>query len=183
MRPGEVPFPLHTIWVDRVPEPKRGKNRVHLEVYARPEDLLGLGGTVLADHGDWQVLGDPEGNEFCVFPRPDEVAAIDAPAQVFAICVDSATPVELAAWWQARLGGELRPGPDGRLRWLHGAAGLGEVAFKAVPATDARLVKNRCHWDVTGSVAEFTDAGARVFGPGRNWTVLTDPEGNEFCVF
>jgi hypothetical protein len=183
VRPGAAAFPLHTLWVDRVPEPKTGKNRVHLDVYGRTEDLLQLGATVLADHGRWQVLGDPEGNEFCVFPRPDTVTPIDAPAHVFGICVDSATPVELAAWWHARLGGELGPGPDGRLRWLRGAVGLGAVVLKAVQVDDPRLVKNRCHWDVTGSVLEFTDTGALVLGPGRAWSVLADPEGNEFCVF
>jgi len=184
VRPGDAPFPLHTLWVNRVPEPRTGKNRVHLDVYARTEDLLELGATLLADHGRWQVLGDPEGNELCAFPRPDAVTPIDAPAQVFAVCVDSATPVELAAWWQARLGGELVPGrPDGRLRWLDGAAGLGAVSFKAVQVDDPRLVKNRCHWDVTGQVAEFTAAGARVVARHRDWTVLADPDGNEFCVF
>ena len=58
----------------RVPEGKTVKNRLHLDF--RPDDrdatvarLVGLGAT-LADVGqgeqDWVVLGDPEGNEFCV---------------------------------------------------------------------------------------------------------------------
>jgi hypothetical protein len=57
-----------------VPEPKAGKNRLHLDL--RPDDrdaevqrLLGLGATH-ADVGQgdesWVVLADPEGNEFCV---------------------------------------------------------------------------------------------------------------------
>jgi hypothetical protein len=57
-----------------VPEPKSGKNRLHLDF--RPDDrnaeverLLALGAT-LADVGQgeqsWVVLADPEGNEFCV---------------------------------------------------------------------------------------------------------------------
>ncbi|MBA3369715.1 MAG: VOC family protein [Geodermatophilaceae bacterium] len=60
-----------------VPEPKSGKNRVHLDVRvgadasaAKIEQLTGLGATVIGKgeqggHG-WVVLSDPEGNEFCV---------------------------------------------------------------------------------------------------------------------
>ena len=58
----------------RVPEGKSVKNRVHLDF--RPDDrdatvarLVDLGATQ-ADVGqgeeNWVVLGDPEGNEFCV---------------------------------------------------------------------------------------------------------------------
>jgi hypothetical protein len=60
-----------------VPEPKTVKNRLHLDL--RSTDLaeataqaLALGATRADDvyHGDqWQVLRDPEGNEFCLL-RP-----------------------------------------------------------------------------------------------------------------
>ena len=59
----------------RVPEPKAGKNRVHLdfraEVMADEVDrLVRLGATVIAERslGDfcWTVMADPAGNEFCV---------------------------------------------------------------------------------------------------------------------
>ena len=58
----------------RVPEPKVGKNRLHLDF--RPDDqqreverLLALGATRIdVGQGDvpWVVMADPEGNEFCV---------------------------------------------------------------------------------------------------------------------
>jgi hypothetical protein len=57
-----------------VPEPKAGKNRVHLDVHADDMDAeverLGeLGATVLTKFGDGHVLlTDPEGNEFCLMP-------------------------------------------------------------------------------------------------------------------
>jgi predicted enzyme related to lactoylglutathione lyase len=68
-----APFGIDFI---RVPEPKRTKNRLHLDLNAtdREQDaelrrLLGLGAT-LADIGQgevsWHVLADPEGNEFCL---------------------------------------------------------------------------------------------------------------------
>ena len=64
-----------------VPEPRAGKNRVHIDLAstsvahqaAQVDRLLGLGAT-RADIGQgevpWVVLADPEGNEFCVLtPR------------------------------------------------------------------------------------------------------------------
>ena len=60
-----------------VPEPKTGKNRLHLDVRSRDfataiEQALALGATRADDiyaGGRWQVLRDPEGNEFCIL-RP-----------------------------------------------------------------------------------------------------------------
>jgi catechol 2,3-dioxygenase-like lactoylglutathione lyase family enzyme len=61
-----------------VPEPKTGKNRVHLDLVptdrSRDEEverLLGLGAELVDDRrrpdgSGWVVLADPEGNEFCV---------------------------------------------------------------------------------------------------------------------
>jgi predicted enzyme related to lactoylglutathione lyase len=62
----------------QVPEPKAGKNRLHLDLVpqtrTRDEEvarLLAAGATLVADRrGEngrgWVVLADPEGNEFCV---------------------------------------------------------------------------------------------------------------------
>ncbi|MFC5237243.1 VOC family protein [Pseudonocardia zijingensis] len=61
-----------------VPEPRSGKNRLHLDLgapvgerQAEVERLVALGATVLGERGDpsvftWTTLTDPEGNEFCV---------------------------------------------------------------------------------------------------------------------
>ncbi|WP_329272124.1 VOC family protein [Streptomyces sp. NBC_01451] len=59
------------LWVQRVPEPKRGKNRLHLDLTAPDlaaelDRLTALGATVLSRHEAHVVLLDPEGNEFCV---------------------------------------------------------------------------------------------------------------------
>lgn len=61
------------LWCQLVPEPKRVKNRLHLDlVSSTPEAEVGrlnaLGATVLVRHDDHWVLADPEGNEFCLFP-------------------------------------------------------------------------------------------------------------------
>ncbi|MFE7562957.1 VOC family protein [Kitasatospora sp. NPDC057500] len=61
----------------RVPEPKQGKNRLHLDLHPGPDAraatvtrLEALGATTLREvaepGGSWTVMQDPEGNEFCV---------------------------------------------------------------------------------------------------------------------
>jgi hypothetical protein len=58
----------------RVPEPKRGKNRVHWDVWGETSALIAAGATLLRARDaeiDWDVLADPEGNEFCAF-APDQ---------------------------------------------------------------------------------------------------------------
>jgi hypothetical protein len=66
--------------LQRVPEPKSGKNRVHLDVHptdaaAHVERLEALGGRRVGGWVDelaeeagvrWQVMADREGNELCV---------------------------------------------------------------------------------------------------------------------
>jgi hypothetical protein len=85
------------------------------------------------------------------------------------------------------LGGTLGPGPDGEPRWLHGAAGLDPLVLRCVPVADERVAKNRCHWDVTADDVEaLVSAGATVLRrPDHEvaWSVLADPQGNEFCAF
>lgn len=56
-----------------VPESKRGKNRVHLDlratdVAAEVTRLVELGASVIARHESHTLLADVEGNEFCMFP-------------------------------------------------------------------------------------------------------------------
>ncbi|WP_405772660.1 VOC family protein [Streptomyces sp. NBC_01538] len=59
------------LWVQLVPEPKRVKNRLHLDLStpdlsAELDRLTALGAGILARYDDHVVLLDPEGNEFCV---------------------------------------------------------------------------------------------------------------------
>jgi catechol 2,3-dioxygenase-like lactoylglutathione lyase family enzyme len=59
----------------QVPEPREGKNRIHLDLAATDPGALvaraiELGGSAVDDHQasgfHWSVLADPEGNVFCV---------------------------------------------------------------------------------------------------------------------
>jgi hypothetical protein len=83
----------HRLLFIEVPDVKQVKNRVHLDL--RPTDrtrdeeverLLGIGATHLDDQreirGDgtgWVVLGDPEGNEFCIL-RSDAERGVGGPS-------------------------------------------------------------------------------------------------------
>ncbi|GAA1531355.1 VOC family protein [Streptomyces albidochromogenes] len=70
--------------------------------------------------------------------------------------------------------------------------GLGRrILFQRVP--ERKAVKNRLHIDVhsepgtrDAEVARLETLGAAVVRhvkePGGEWTVMSDPEGNEFCV-
>ncbi|WP_432561250.1 VOC family protein [Kineococcus sp. SYSU DK003] len=61
------------LWINPVPEPKTVKNRMHVDVVGDRDELLAAGATVVLPRGEgrkWDVLADPEGNEFCAFdPR------------------------------------------------------------------------------------------------------------------
>jgi predicted enzyme related to lactoylglutathione lyase len=66
--------------LQRVPEPKVAKNRMHLDMRivdlgAEAARLEGLGARRLGDEIEedgfrWFVMADPEGNEFCVCQEP-----------------------------------------------------------------------------------------------------------------
>lgn len=80
-RPIKWPVPIvdpsgggPAIWIIPVPEPKNVKNRMHLDVIGDTQALLGAGATLVRAKGDdieWDVLADPEGNEFCCFAPGD----------------------------------------------------------------------------------------------------------------
>ena len=68
--------------LQRVPEAKSGKNRMHLDIHvadiqteaARLEDLGArrVEAAPLSEHGhSWVLMADPEGNEFCVCDAVD----------------------------------------------------------------------------------------------------------------
>ena len=67
--------------------------------------------------------------------------------------------------------------------WLGVSAMVGMcIVFGAVP--EPKTVKNRIHWDVkTDDLALLLEAGATVIDRQPRWTVMADPEGNEFCAF
>ena len=77
------------ILLQRVPERKDGKNRLHLDLRTPDLDaevrrVVGIGASLLTsqpaeEYGwRWHILGDPDGNEFCVIQPPDSPGPADA---------------------------------------------------------------------------------------------------------
>jgi predicted enzyme related to lactoylglutathione lyase len=198
--PDPVALPLMFL---AVPEAKTGKNRIHLDLAsqseadqaAQVERLLGLG-AVRADIGQgdvpWQVLADPEGNEFCVLdPRPVYLGI----GPVAAVVVDCRDPGAVAGFWRLATGwvpGDSIAFLSAGSVSLRSPAGVGPY-LELLASGDAKTVKNRIHLDVgpepgedpAAALAALRSAGAvpADVGQGRvSWTVLADPEGSEFCL-
>jgi hypothetical protein len=178
------PTPHHTIWVNQVSEAKTAKHRVHLDIYARDlADLEALGATIVEpQHGTrtWTVMADPEGGEFCAFPRSEIPAE-----RLHGLVVDSSDPEAQARWWAGVYGASVT-GNDGWFT-VEGVPGMPILTMDFVPVPEPKTVKNRIHWDVmVPGVTPLVGAGAAVLrepdGDIR-WHVLADPEGNEFCAF
>jgi hypothetical protein len=177
------PTPLHTIWVNAVPEPRTVKARVHLDIYAANLDpLLADGATVVLPQADgrrWTVLADPEGTEFCAFPHEDP------PAQrLHGLVVDCADPKAEASWWAGVFG---EPAVDNGEWWTIERPSGAPFTMDLNVVPEPKTVKNRVHWDVTTTdVPGLLAAGATLLrAPDGDigWHVLADPDGNEFCAF
>lgn len=114
------------------------------------------------------------------------------------ICFDCADPWTLGSWWARVLGYRVRPHTADDLAALK-ARGITDVGKDPVIAVDPvdetgptfffnlvpepKQVKNRVHVDVFGDVDQLLERGAAIVERHERWTVMTDPEGNEFCVF
>jgi predicted enzyme related to lactoylglutathione lyase len=188
--PGDLVGPTegHGIAMCRVPEAKTVKHRVHLDVYAPTVDeIVAEGASVVLPAEEsgfrWTVMADPEGGEFCVFPKPRE----EMPGYtVHGLVVDSVDPGRQAAWWADVLGGSLGGDAGKGWWWVTDVPGLPITTLDFVPVPEPKTVKNRIHWDVHGTVAALRDRGAsllRARDEEISWHVMADPEGNEFCVF
>jgi hypothetical protein len=175
------------VWVNAVPEPKTAKNRVHLDVYAESAaQLLALGATIFREpieNEPWWVLLDPEGGEFCVFPREQMPAE-----RLCEVVVDSADFDGQVAWWSDVMGGDI----EHEKAWssLVRVPGMpfDYLVFGSVP--EPKTIKNRVHWDVTALTPDALDEllrrGATLLrepSESEGWHILADPEGNEFCLF
>lgn len=75
---------IGNVGFQKVPEGKSAKNRVHLDVEVDSIDVAAVaavragarmqGGTVAESTGWFQVMLDPEGNEFCLILRKNRVS-------------------------------------------------------------------------------------------------------------
>jgi len=106
------------------------------------------------------------------------------------VTIDCADPRALAGFWEKAL--DLRVVHDFGGEYLV-LRGDGALALGLQKVAEPRLGKNRLHLDLlasdgdwVGEVNRLIDLGARALEeheiPGYAWTVLADPDGNEFCV-
>jgi hypothetical protein len=182
-----------------VPDPETVKYRVHLDLATTSADqhaelvgrLTDLGATP-ADVGQgdvpWTVLADPEGNVFCVL-EPREIYRDTGP--IAAVVVDCADPRVMARFWDEATDWTLHEVTDDQAR-LRSAEGVGPyLEFLRTP--EVRTWWSRAHLDVApysgddqaAEVARLRALGAADADIGQGdvpWKVLSDPEGNEFCV-
>ncbi|MDH4277159.1 MAG: VOC family protein [Acidimicrobiia bacterium] len=127
----------------------------------------------------------------------------------FQITFDADDPPALAAFWQLAMGYTAEPPPPGFATWEEFAAANGipadqignygsaidpsgtgpRMLFLKVP--EGKTAKNRMHLDLLvpdpeAHVARLVEAGATKVETrsemGTTWTVMLDPEQNEFCV-
>ena len=138
----------------------------------------------------WTVLADPEGNEFCVL-EPRELYFDTGP--VAAIVTDCADPDALARFW-AEAAGLAGSGPTTTSPGCARPTGSGPYLEFAPRLRSAR--RSRTAGTPTSRRTSATTSPAEVArlrgpgpprpmsgqGPDVPWTVLADPEGNEFCV-
>ena len=109
--------------------------------------------------------------------------------RVFEIVVDCAEHGAVVEFWAVALGYERRDVNDQYVGLVPPEPGRSPILFQKVP--EPKVVKNRVHLDLRGEV--MADEVARLRGLGATfvaerslgeirWTVMEDPEGNEFCV-
>jgi hypothetical protein len=171
------------IYIQAVPEPKSGRNRVRLEVAVRDMgDALATFRELGATEGDDGELHDIEGNEFTLV-EAELPEGVDRALR--SILIDARDPVSMVCFWSQATGYEQRGGrcdprsrSDGLLDLIPG--------IQFVSTAEPKRTKNRLHIDLHTSDAEahqvqLRDLGATV----QRWDtdhVMLDPEGNEFCV-
>ena len=175
------PTPQHTIWVNRVPEPKTVKHRVHLDVNAGSvAELEALGATVL-DADSLPVDGDgrPRGRRALRVRAggPDRPAALRGRRRHRGLRRGGAP---------ARARGGPRSSAGG---WCDSERGFSYVdqvpgapfdSLDFVPVPEPKTVKNRVHLDVrTADLDALLAAGATVLrdrddaSAGRCWPTPT----------
>jgi hypothetical protein len=124
-------------------------------------------------------------------------------ARIHDVVVDCEHPASLARFWAAVLDGyDVAPYDEAELARLR-SNGIDDpeddpsVLVEAAPGVrprfffqlvpESKTVKNRLHLDLQADdrpteVQRLVGHGATVIGEYDGWTLLADPEGNEFCV-
>jgi predicted enzyme related to lactoylglutathione lyase len=178
--------------------PKVGQNRMHFDLTSTSLEqqqetvarALELGGRHV-DVGqlpeeEHVVLGDPEGNEFCVI-EPGNNFLADC-GFIGAVSCDGSQ--EVGYFWSKALEWPLVWDQDQETA-IRSPQGGPKITWGG-PPLPPKTGKNRLHFDLSpangdqqAEVDRLISLGANRIDIGQgdaNWVVLTDPDGNEFCV-
>jgi predicted enzyme related to lactoylglutathione lyase len=107
------------------------------------------------------------------------------------ITIDCVRPRELAGFWTEALDLTVAFDADGEYLQLRSRAGSAPLYLGLQKVPEDKAGKNRVHLDLATDDPETEIARLVALGavagesheiPGLAWTVLRDPEGNEFCV-
>ena len=113
------------------------------------------------------------------------------PLRLHHIVIDTHDLPGLARFWTQALGWRVLSERDQEI--VIGTDENAPVGICFMPVSDEKTVKNRVHLDLTTSAADRDAEIERLLALGaqrvdigqtgrESWTVLADPEGNEFCV-
>ena len=114
------------------------------------------------------------------------------PVVLHHIVIDAHDLLGLARFWAAVLHWEVVSVREREV--IIGEDANAPMGICFMPATEPKCVKNRLHFDLNAESAEdrlaeidrILELGATRVDIGQtgeeSWTVLADPEGNEFCV-
>lgn len=115
----------------------------------------------------------------------------DMPLSLHHIVIDAHDLPSLARFWTEVLGWRILSEREREV--VIGPDETAPVGICFMPVTDGKIVKNRLHLDLTSAAGDRETEIERVLALGarradvgqsgeESWTVLVDPEGNEFCV-
>jgi hypothetical protein len=134
---------------------------------------------------DWTVVT----TGWCRCLRVRTAPAAPTALGPFELVVDAVDPPSIAGWWAERTGGTVGTREGAPYVWIQNAAGFPYMFWVFHEVPEPKTVKNRVHWDVTlldAGVDELVAVGATLLNPKgteNRWSVMADPEGNEFCAF
>ena len=107
------------------------------------------------------------------------------------ITFDCTEPMRIAAFWAAALGRQVDDGASSFFASIGKTASDGSVAMLFLAVPEPKSAKSRMHLDTHGDdreteVVRLVSLGATRIAEkdewGIRWTVMNDPEGNEFCI-
>ncbi|MDX6325237.1 MAG: hypothetical protein QOK15_1591 [Nocardioidaceae bacterium] len=112
-------------------------------------------------------------------------------SRIAAVAIDAVQPRVVADFWCEVLGWQVVDEEDGGISIAEQSGSWPSIDVFAVP--EQKVVKNRLHLDLRADGSTTADElerllrlGARRIDIGQgadvSWVVLSDPEGNEFCL-